>query len=340
MAYPVSSAPFSGATPAIAYSGTFIPEIWSGKFIEKFYDATVLAAISNTDFEGSIKAYGDKVKIRTIPTITIRDYQADQALVVERPSSPIVELLIDQGKYFNTVVDDVMRKQADVQMMDKWSSDASEQMKIIIDRAALKMTLPGIAAANKGATAGRITQAINLGVGGAPIQLSKNNILDYLILMGQVLDEQNVPETGRFAVMPAWACGLLKRSDLKNAQITGDSVSVMRNGRIGMIDRFTIYSSNLLPTSNTDGLGDDDGVNDTLSGSEDFDGDGATHILAGHPSGLTFASQMTEMETMRSEQTFGTLMRGLQVYGYKVLQGIALTDLYAKPATGALTPSA
>lgn len=339
MAYPLGS-PYSGSAPATAYSGTFIPEIWSGKFIEKFYDATVLAAISNTDYEGEITAHGDKVKIRTVPTITIRDYQANQALVVERPSAGIVELLIDKGKYFNTVLDDVMKRQADVNMMDKWATDASEQMKIVIDTAVLKSLVNQCATANRGATAGRLSAGINLGVGGTAISLSKNNILDYIILLGQVLDEQNVPETNRFLVMPAWATGLIKRSDLKQAYITGDAVSPLRNGKIGIIDRFTCYASHLLPTSNTDGLGDDDGANDTLSGSEDFDADGATYIFAGHPSALTFASQMTNMETMRSEQTFGTLMRGLQVYGYKVLQGIALTDLYAKPATGALTPSA
>jgi hypothetical protein len=94
--------------------GWFIPEIWSGKLIEKFYASTVLAAISNTDYEGEIKNQGDKVKIRTKPTITIRDYKADGALDLERPvGSNIVDLLIDKGKYFNTILDDVMDVQSD-----------------------------------------------------------------------------------------------------------------------------------------------------------------------------------------------------------------------------------
>lgn len=328
MAYPVSAAPFAGANPATPYSGTFIPEIWSGKFIEKFYDATVLAAISNTDFEGQIKAFGDKVKIRTVPTITIRDYEANQALVVERPSSPLVELLIDKGKYFNTVVDDVMAKQADVNMMDRWATDASEQMKLVVDRMVLTGMITGIDTRNRGIAAGRISAAINLGAAGAPVVLSKGNILDYIVLLGQVLDEQNMPEQGRFLLLPAWATSLLKRSDLRDASITGDSgSSVLRNGRLGMIDRFTIYGSNLLPTSVTDGIAG----NDT---------DGATHIFAGHKHGLTFASQMTNMETLRSEQTFGTLMRGLQVFGFKVLDGIAIAELYAKPDANAMAPAA
>src|SRR5436190_12274404 len=96
------------------YTAGFVPEIWSGKLIEKFYAATVLAAISNTDYEGEIKTMGDKVKIRTKPTITIRDYQVDQVLTVDRPSSTSVELTIDYAKYFNLVLDDIMERQSDM----------------------------------------------------------------------------------------------------------------------------------------------------------------------------------------------------------------------------------
>src|SRR6476469_5371980 len=104
MAFPVAGSattppiyPTGAATPTPPYSGTFIPEIWSGKLIEKFYASTVLAAISNTDYEGEIKNKGDKVIIRTKPTITIKDYKADGALEIERPASNIIELVIDKG---------------------------------------------------------------------------------------------------------------------------------------------------------------------------------------------------------------------------------------------------
>jgi len=77
------------------YSGNFIPEIWSGKLIENFYDATVLAAISNTDYEGEIRQYGDTVNIRTTPEITIRTYTKGQTLQVENPDKPKLQLLFD-----------------------------------------------------------------------------------------------------------------------------------------------------------------------------------------------------------------------------------------------------
>ncbi len=291
------------------YSGTFIPTIWAGKLLEKFYDASVVPQISNTDYEGLISAQGDTVNIRTVPNVTIRNYSAGQPLQVERPDSPMVTLNIDQGRYFNLVLDDVMEIQSDINLMNTWSSDASEQLKINIDTYVLANVAVDVAAVNKGATAGRLSANLNLGATGAAVQLTKANIIDKLLEMGQVLDEQNVPETGRWVVMPAWAIRLLKSSDIKDASLTGDGASPLRNGRVGMIDRFTLYSSNLLPRY--------------VDTNNPFD------IIAGHKVGLTFATQITKTETLRSESTFGTLMRGLQVFGMKVVKGDALVRLYA-----------
>lgn len=303
MSYPVSA-----GRPN--YSGNFIPEIWSGKLIENFYDATVLAAIANTDYEGEIKSQGDTVNIRTQPNITIRDYVKGQNLVVENPDKPKLQLVIDKGEYFACVEDDIDRVQTDVKLMDMWSKDASEQMKIKIDQRVLVDMLPDISALNKGATAGAVSAAFNLGTTGSPLTVTKDgsggstSVTDLVVDMGTVLDEANCPEQNRFLVIPARMAGLIKKSELKDASLTGDSQSPLRNGRLGMIDRFTIYvSHNLKVTSST-----------------------KYHIIAGTKMGLTFASQMTEMETIRSETTFGDIIRGLQVYGYKVVKPEALVE--------------
>ena len=111
------------------YTGNFIPEIWSGKLIENFYDATVLAAISNTDYEGEIRSMGDTVNIRTTPEITIQTYVKGQTLNVEQPDKPKLQLLIDKVSTSH-VSKTVNQVQADVNMMDQWSKDASERMKI------------------------------------------------------------------------------------------------------------------------------------------------------------------------------------------------------------------
>ncbi len=285
------------------YSGNFIPEIWSGKLIENFYDATVLAAISNTNYEGEIRRMGDTVNIRTTPEITIKTYVKGQTLSVESPDKPKLQLVIDKGEYFACIEDDVDKVQADINLMDTWSKDASERMKIKIDQRVLTDILPGISSLNKGATAGRISGNIDLGTTGSPIAVSKTNVLEYIVDIGTVLDEANAPESDRFIVIPAKMAGLIKKSDLKDASLTGDSVSVIRNGRLGMIDRFTVYMSHNLNNAS-----------------------GKFSIIAGHKMGFTFASQMTEMESIRAESTFGNIIRGLQVYGYQVVKPEALAQ--------------
>lgn len=294
------------------YSGSVVPNaIWSGKLLVKFYEATVLASIANTEYEGEIADQGDKVIIRTTPSITIRDYSKGGNLQTERPEPETVELTIDKGKYWQLVADDVDKFQSDYNYIDDWTRDASEQLKITVDTDVLGSIYADASASNAGATAGVKSSSYNMGTEAAPVTLDKTNILDYIVDMGSVLDEQNVPETGRWLTLPVWACGLLKQSDLKDASLTGDSVSVVRNGQIGMIDRFMVYRSNLLKVVN----------NGT---------DNVTHIMAGHKSGLTFASQMLNSETLRAESTFGTLVRGLQVYGYKVIKPESIVDFVAK----------
>jgi hypothetical protein len=318
MAYPLSGTPYpaGSAQPNPAYSGTFIPEIWSGKLIEKFYAATVLAAISNTDYEGEIKGQGDKVNIRTRPTVTIRDYLVGQSIVVERPSSNIISLLIDKGKYFATILDDVHDIQSDFNLMGLWAEDAAEQMKITIDTAELTGFLNQAAAANRGTAAGAKSASINLGATGTPlVAVSRNptagqvEVIDVIVRMGQALDEQNAPETGRWLIIPAWFSARIKMSELRDASLTGDAQSTLRNGRLGMIDRFTVYASNLLPS----------GVGAGLAAGE-------WAIYAGVKNAFTFATQMTRTETLRSETTFGNIMRGLQVYGSKMIDPTMLVQ--------------
>jgi hypothetical protein len=322
----------SGSTPAIYPTGSsgnnlqstgFIPEIWSGKLVEKFYASTVLAAISNTDYEGEIKNMGDRVKIRTKPTVTIRDYKADGLLGLDRPTGGNIELYIGNGKYFSLILDDVMEIQSDLNNMSMWSDDAAQQLKITVDQDVLGGIVGGASANNRGVAAGVITGNINLGVKGTPLSVVSKNpgvgdveLLDVLMRMGQVLDEQNIPEEGRWVVMPSWAGRMIKQSELRQAYLSGDSVTMLRNGRLGMVDRFTIYISNLLPNNSSD--------------STNF-ASGEWPLFAGHAHGLTFASQISKVETLRSELTFGQILRGLQVYGYQIVDSKALVQAQVTP---------
>jgi hypothetical protein len=215
-----------------------------------------------------------------------------------------------------------METQADLNMMGMWADDASEQMKIAIDSGVLRTIGAGVDSSNAGATAGAISGNINLGVTTSPLSLvarapgaGETEVIDAILRMGQCLDENNIPETGRWAIIPSWMATMIKRSELRDASLTGDGTTMLRNGRLGMIDRFTLYSSNLLPS----------GVADSLAAGE-------VNIFAGHSHGLTFASQLTKMETLRAETTFGTIMRGLQVYGSKVTDGTAIVSAVVEQA--------
>jgi hypothetical protein len=294
-----------------SHSGTYTPEIWSGKTLVKFYTATVFAAISNTDYEGEIKKHGDTVHIRTIPDIVIHDYTIGQDLESERPKPGKVDLLIDKGKYYSIAVNRVEMVQGDINYMEKWTDDAGEQMKIKIDSDILSDVYASADTYNKGATAGKKSGGIDLGATGAWETVDKTNILDYIVDMGTCLDENDVPETGRWLVFPAIFVGMIKKSDLKDASLAGDGTSIMRNGRVGIIDRFTTYSSNQ--------------VHATL--------DGVTTVqdcIFGHPSAITFASQITESRVIPNPKDFGDLMQGLQVFGYEVIKAQALGHFYAK----------
>jgi len=259
---------------------------------------------------------GDRVKIRTKPTITIRNYLADGLLGLDRPTGGSIELYIGIGKYFSLVLDDVMEVQSDLNNLSMWSDDAAQQLKIVVDRDVLDGIVNQCNSFNRGATAGVLSGNLNLGIKGTPIVTvgqgatsGQTNLIDLLLKMGQALDEQNIPEQGRWVIMPAWAGRQIKQSELRQAYLSGDSVSILRNGRLGMIDRFTLYVSNLMPNSTTDS------VNFAA---------GEQPIFAGHAHGLTFASQISKVETLRSELTFGQILRGLQVYGYQVVDGTAI----------------
>lgn len=298
------SAPY--ADIASDSASKFIPQVWSGKLVEKFYTATVFGAIANTDYEGEISDFGDQVIIRTTPTLVITNYQIGDALNYETPINANTTLDLNKGKYFAFTLDDVDAMQSDINLMDDWAEDASEQMKIAVDSDVITNILVDIAATNKGLTAGVISGDINLGATGtngtSAVLIDKTTILDYIVDIGTVLDEQNVPETGRWLVMPAWMVATIKKSDLKDASLAGDGTSIMRNGLVGMVDRFMLYLSN-----NIIGI-----VEGTAT---------IYKPIAGHSAGLTFAAQMTKMETLPNPDTFGQLVRGLNVYGYKVVEG-------------------
>lgn len=291
------------AHPNYSAAGTakFIPELYAGKLLKKFYLSTIFGDIANTDYAGEISNLGDKVYIRTTPDITVSAYTKGLALATQAPTSPNVELTIDKAWYFQFVVEDVDAFQSDVKLIDDWTSDASTQMKIQVDSDILDNMKSTVGIIDEAAADTDFGAGSWLGVAATGKQITASNVLDFIVDAMTLLDNRNIPEEGRYVILPPWAVGMIKKSDLKDASLSGDGQSILRNGRVGMIDRATIYMSNNLPAE-VDGRG----------------------VYFGQKTALTFASQFTKNETLRSERTFGHLVRGLQVYGWKVLQPTAL----------------
>ena len=292
----------------------YIPTIYSGKMLVKFYKNTVFGAIANTNWEGEIKNQGDTVEIAALPDITINDHYKGMNLDYEQPESTGTQLLVDKGKswsFTTNVVDDYQTHLKDYH--ERWSEVAMRQMKIEVDKDILQNVYDDADSSNFGNSAGAISANIALGAdGGTSVTLTKQDVVDKIVEMGQVLNEANIPEEGRWLVIPAWMCTLILTSDLKDASLSGDGTSMLRNGRLGMLDTFTLYKSNQLKTTS-------DGAGDTC-----------TFILGGTKHAITFAAQITKNENLINPNAFGTLFRGLMVYGYKVTQPTALTVLYAK----------
>ena len=264
----------------------FIPEIFSKLLQAKFYKASVLPAISNTDYEGEISGQGDKVTIRTVPAVTINDYAG--TISTQELTTAKVELLIDKAKYYSFKIDDVLAAQADINLLEAASNDAAEGMRVAVETSVLSSVVTGATTI------------------GSQTTVTASNILATILGFAKDLDELNIPEEGRFIVLSPEFVSMLKQSELRQAYLTGDDTSPLRNGKVGMVDRFTVYQSNMLYTP---GSGTDSGY---------------THVLAGHPKAISFASQFTNTETNRMESTFGDQVRGLKVYGSKVVVPDAL----------------
>jgi hypothetical protein len=274
----------NGSGAAFTYAanqGGFIPEVFSKLLQAKFYNSSVLPAISNTDYEGEISGQGDKVHIRTVPAVSVADYTGSISYADLTTST--VELLIDQAKSYAFKIDDVLSAQGDIDMLAEASKDAAESMRIAVETDVLANVVTGASTI------------------GSQTTITSTNILTSILDIAKELDELNIPEEGRFIVLPPSMVSLLKQSELRQAYLTGDATSPLRNGQVGQVDRFTVYQSNMLytPASGTDAT--------------------YTHVLAGHPKAITFASQFTNTETVRLESTFGDGVRGLKVYGRKVV---------------------
>ena len=309
MSIPVS-AQNPSAYGAAAYannSASMLETVFSGKTLRNFYGSTALFDISNTDYEGEAK-FNESVVIRRDPDPTFSDYEKGQTVTFEDAETPAINLNIDQASQFAVKLDSVDKAQTTLKALDKASEAARKKAKLIIESQVFGTAYTGADAANIGATAGAISGNIDLGTTLAPLALTSANVVAWIVSLSQCLYEQEVDldESGGHLLIPPMVSSLIKTSELKDASITGDGKSMLRNGRLGMIDRFTLYVNNRVAVVNDGG---------TFS----------YQVMAMTKEALTFAMQLEQIDYHEKlETTFGSGIKGLFVWGSKVVQPKAL----------------
>ena len=292
-------------------SGVAIPTIFSMRVQEKFYNEAVIPAITNTNWEGEIANQGDKVVIRGIPNVTVTPWNKGDVLDYESLTPSTTNLLVNKGASFAFKIDDVDAKQFDIDFGAAYQKDAAIQLKLNVEDTVLGDVYDDCSAYNQGATAGKESAGYNLGASTAPLAITKDTIVDKVLECAGVLDETDTPDDGRYFVLPSWACVYLK-SALSDASMTGDGKSTVRNGRVGMLDRFTIYQSNRIDTTT-----------DTYT---------VFNMIFGHKSAITFAGQINSTKKLTLESTHADAVRGLLVYGYKAVNTEQFGWLYGYKA--------
>ncbi len=268
----------------------FIPEVWSARLLEHLDNIHVYAGLMNRDYEGDIKAFGDTVHINQLGSITIRDYDGTEIEDPEELDGEQQNLVIDKAKYFNFQVKDINNAQSNPKLIDSAMQRASYGINDEIDRYLAQLLVSGCKAEN-----------VLYGDSNA-VKPTAANAYDYLVDLGTVLSENNVPMLGRWAVIPPWYHALLLKDERFVGNGTGYNQAVLQGGVVGEAAGFQIHLSNNVPNTNGQHY----------------------KVLAGTNAGGAFAEQLVELEAYRLEKNFSDAVKGLHVYGAKVVQPGAL----------------
>jgi len=275
----------------------FIPQIWSARLLQHLDTSHVYANLVNRDYEGNISAYGDTVKIQQIGDITIGDYVKNTDIADPQTlTGDQRTLTIDQAKFFNFQIDDVDNAQTNPKLMDAAMQRAAYALADSTDKYVASF-YTDVPAANQ------------IGSDTTPTVLTADNIYDTLVDLSVLLSEANIPQMGRWVVVPAWAKGMLRKNDLfVHATPSGDSV--IQNGLIGQAAGFNIYESNNVPNTTKTKY----------------------KILAGTNIAISYAEQVVQTEAFRMEKRFSDAVKGLHVYGGKTVQPTSLALITANKA--------
>ena len=276
----------------------FIPELWSARLLNALDKSHVFANVVNRDYEGDIKKMGDTVHINTIGAVTIGTYtqNTDFTSGPETLATTDQTLTIDQAKYFNFQVDDIDAAQAAGDIMDKAMTRAAYGLADASDK-----YIAGILAG--------AADASNL-VSSSAVALTSSNVYENVVKMRTILDKANVPTAGRWLVIPPEMYALILLDD-RFVKTGGEMAEgILRTGLVAQAAGFDIYLSNNCVSVNSNST-------DTYT------------IVGGVDSAATYAEQIVSTEAYRPEKRFADAVKGLHVYGAKVVDKAQLACLKA-----------
>jgi hypothetical protein len=260
----------------------FIPEIWSKKLLKVFNKTVVMGNLVNRDFEGDIQSAGDVVHVRTFGDVTINDYTRDMTISFQSLTDPMVDLTIDQQKYFAFKVDDLNKAQADINILEGYASRAAIAIRDVVD----SRLIGHYADVDSGNV---------IGTDLAPITLTSSNIYSYITQLGEMLDNSNITSEGRnLVITPKFKTMLLQSDEFTRASSLGDNV--IQNGYIGNVAGFAVHVTTNNPVVS--------GVVNLMAFTQDY---------------ISFASQVSKVETVRPYNMFADAVKGLYLYGSKVM---------------------
>ena len=300
-------------------SGNFAPSIFSQKVLKFFRRASVAEDITNTDYTGEIENFGDTVNIIKEPTLTVSAYQRGSVVNPQDLADDQVTMTVDQANAFAFKIDDIEERHSHVNFEALATSSGAFALKRKFDANILQAMSDGagIAGADDASLSGGLTTTNTaLGTASAPLNVEADDAgINLMLLMARVLDDQSVPEENRWFVAPPIFYEKMFQAGNKMAevQVTGDASSNLRNGLAtpGTLAGFRCYKSTALnSTAGTDQV--------TLSGVATDASENV--IMAGHISSTSTASHIAKTEVVRSTESFSDVVRGLHVFGRKVLR--------------------
>jgi len=304
-------------------SGNFAPEIFSQKVLKFFRRASVVEDITNTDYAGEIENFGDTVRIIKEPTVTVSAYTRGSVVNAQDLADDQITMVVDNANAFAFKIDDIEERHSHVNFEALATSSGAFALKRKYDANVLQAMSDGagIAGADDASLSGGLTTTNSaLGTASAPINVETDDAgINLMLLMARTLDDQSVPEENRWFVAPPIFYEKMFQAGNKMAevQVTGDGTSPLRNGLAvpGTLAGFRCYKSTALnSTAGTDQV--------TLSGVATDASENV--ILAGHMSSTSTASHIAKTEVVRSTESFSDVIRGLHVFGRKVLRPEAM----------------